>query len=363
MSTGRRHLRDCESAIPVAERMAHSEELVCCLNRLAVTAAEVRELADAEKHLLRALSVADLTSHSSYRPALLNNLAAIYLKQGAIQKYRVVAFESFSLSSDDSHRGVCLLSAASICLGQAQHDAALFLSKRAAELFTQVNDGLALSFALRLQGFAHAERSDVKQCVQAWEQSLILRRKFRDKLGLSDVMFALGGVFSRIGYYLHSLDYFEESLHLSREIGDLAGVALSQLQISKVQMGQNNANAAINAAREAVNALSKLKKVGLELDALDALAGALVEAGRHAEAVTVMEQMASLCQQFRIENPPEILSKLELVRQKAAENLKSSSRGDSPSGLLFRFSIPGRSTSNNVDFIKGLMSKKYQYSD
>lgn len=132
-------------------------------------------------------------------------------------------------------------------------------------------DALVRANALRAAGVLARQQGDVEQAQQLIEESLVLSRDLGDRAGMGTALNALGIIASSQGDYVRATGLYGESLALAREQGDRAAAALilSNLAEDATILGDYGRAAALHEEALALSrSLGWVSATGLALQGL-----------------------------------------------------------------------------------------------
>ncbi len=152
--------------------------------------------------------------------------------------------------------------------------------------------------ALNGAGILALVQGDFPRAVALGEESLDLSRKLGDKRGIASCLNILGLDACRLEKYDRAAQFGEESLALSREAGDKWGVAGARLTLGLVARGQGDYARASTLLEESVRQFRQLGDKWASTITLNNLGLVLREMGEYQRAQTVLEETLALFQEL-----------------------------------------------------------------
>lgn len=148
--------------------------------------------------------------------------------------------------------------------------------------------------ALNGAGILALVQGDFPRAVALGEESLNLSRKLGDKRGIASCLNILGLDACRLEKYDRAAQFGEESLALSREAGDKWGVAGAGLTLGLVARGQGDYTRASTLLEESVKQFRQLGDKWASTITLNNLGLVLREMGEYQRAQTILEETLAL---------------------------------------------------------------------
>ena len=126
-------------------------------------------------------------------------------------------------------------------------------------LLKKINDKRELVRILKEIGIIHFFLSELREAIEYYEQSLKISREIGDRSGESTALRILGLAYAELGETLKAIKYYEQALKISREIGDRMGEgnALWNMSLALNEIG--NRTQAIERAKSALTILESIE--------------------------------------------------------------------------------------------------------
>ena len=137
-------------------------------------------------------------------------------------------------SGDDAVRAQALRGAGIGANETGDHEAAIAMAQRAADLFEKLDDVPGRCAALALSGNAHKVLGDTGRAEAAHRTSLDLARAAGYLRGITVALNNLGTLAHDRAEYDRALGYYRESLAVKRRLGDEHGVAVTLMNLAAV---------------------------------------------------------------------------------------------------------------------------------
>ena len=127
-----------------------------------------------------------------------------------------------------------ILMALSGSLYRSDPDLGIKYSLEAIDFATNMKSQKDLGYALKNAGLGHYVKSEFREVVNYWEQSLKVFREINDAQGISNLLSNLGAVYQSKADYSTALEYNIESLKFAEQSNDTSRIATSLINIGTI---------------------------------------------------------------------------------------------------------------------------------
>ena len=151
--------------------------------------------------------------------------------------------------------------------------------------------------SLNQQGVNLLNQSKYLEALQLFQQSLAISREIGDRRGEGNSLGNIGGIYSILSDYPKALDFYEQSLAINREIGNRGGESVSLNNIGGVYNSQGNYPKALDFYEQS---LAIRREVGDQLgegNMLNNIGGIYDRQGDYATALDFYEQALTIRQE------------------------------------------------------------------
>jgi adenylate cyclase len=226
------HYQEAEAsyraALALAERAADERALACGHRRMGELLEKQGDYAGALNWLAQAQQASQALADKDELVQVLLALGGnVYWQQGEYAAAKECLEEALKLTwefDDLKNRARVLHGLGNVQLYQGNHDAAQKLFEESLALRRKTGDKLGIANALNNLGIVVYQR-DISGARARFEESLAIRRDIGDKAGIAQALNNLGFMSSEQGDLKTAQVLYEESLTLRRELGDKLGIA------------------------------------------------------------------------------------------------------------------------------------------
>lgn len=146
----------------------------------------------------------------------------------------------------EQHRSHVLLELASVEERLGSDSRANTYAEEGLAIARSRKDLRAIAAGLNLFASAALGREDYTEAGRLWDEAETHLRQIGDRLGLSTVLGNRAVLYRRRGETEDAVRLLEESIQVSREIGDVSGVAYGALNLGKIDLAEERLNSAMN---------------------------------------------------------------------------------------------------------------------
>ncbi len=124
------------------------------------------------------------------------------------------------------------------------------------EQTVNTSSGLVKATALHNLGIIYQSQGEYKKALEKYNESLIISKELGDKKGIADTLHQLGNIHYLQGKYEKALEKYNESLKIEKELGNKQGIAQSLHQLGMIYQDQGEYEKALEKYNESL----KIKK-------------------------------------------------------------------------------------------------------
>jgi tetratricopeptide (TPR) repeat protein len=107
-------------------------------------------------------------------------------------------------------------------------------------------------------GNAYSSSGECQRAIDFYQQSLEITRQIGDRKGEASSLMGLGSAYSSLGEYQHAIDFYQQSVEIKRQIGDRRGEALSLQNLGVTCNKLGKAREGFAASHQAIQILQDL---------------------------------------------------------------------------------------------------------
>src|SRR6476661_1519155 len=143
-------------------------------------------------------------------------------------------------------------------------------------------------------GISYANQGEVAQAIALYEESLELTRKIGDVLGKAATLHEIAGIYADRGEVAKAIAFYEQSLELKEQIGDVQGKAATLHQLAIIYANQGEVAKAIALYEKSLELQEQIGNVQGKAATLHQLAGIYADRGEVAKAIAFYEESLEL---------------------------------------------------------------------
>lgn len=180
-------------------------------------------------------------------------------------------------------RAKALHGAGNLAMEQSDYHAARALLNESLAIRRKLGEKVGIARCLNSLGRVAYHHGDHVAARALYEESLAIRRELRDKVGIAGCLNNLGRMAYYDGNYALARGLHDESLTIFRDAGDLRGIAISLINLGEVAHDQRDSTTAERLFAEAMAIARELANpmlIAYALDGFAAVAATQKQAGR-----------------------------------------------------------------------------------
>jgi serine phosphatase RsbU (regulator of sigma subunit)/Tfp pilus assembly protein PilF len=104
----------------------------------------------------------------------------------------------------------------------------------------------SLSNALNNIGYIYKDQGKIKDALDYFSRSLVIRKEIGDKIGIANSLNNIGYIYNKQGQEKEALDYYSRSLKMQEELDDKSGIATSLNNIGAIYSSQGKLKEALD---------------------------------------------------------------------------------------------------------------------
>ena len=165
-------------------------------------------------------------------------------------------------------------------------------------------------------GVLQQERGNYEAALDYYQRSLKIAEEIGDVAGVANSLHQIGRVQQERGNYEVALDYYQRSLKILEELGDVAGVASSLHNIGRVQQARGNYEAALDYYQRSLKIAEEIGNVAGVATSQGQIGKLLAETGHYAEAFGLLLNALGVFRQLQSPNARIVVNMLKTLRGK-----------------------------------------------
>ncbi len=143
-------------------------------------------------------------------------------------------------------------------------------------------------------GVAYDSLGEYQRTIDYYQQSLTIKREIGDRNGEANSLIGLGNAYDSLGQYPRAIDYQEQSLTIKREIGDRNGEANSLIGLGNAYYSLGQYPRAIDYYEQSLNIKQEIGDRNSEANSLIGLGNAYDSLGQYPRAIDYYEQSLTI---------------------------------------------------------------------
>jgi tetratricopeptide (TPR) repeat protein len=147
-------------------------------------------------------------------------------------------------------------------------------------------------------GISYANQGEVAQAIALYEESLELTRKIGDVLGKAATLHEIAGIYADRGEVAKAIAFYQESLELKEQIGDVQGKAATLHQLAGIYADRGEVAKAIAFYEESLELKENIGNLQGKAATLHCLAIIYATQGEVAKAIAFYQQSLELKEQI-----------------------------------------------------------------
>ncbi|MEM7032532.1 MAG: tetratricopeptide repeat protein, partial [Chloroflexota bacterium] len=231
--------------------------------------------------LKQSLAIQKEIGDKSGEGTTLNNISQIYDARGDYDTALDFLKQSLAIQKeigDKAGEGTTLNNMATTAHARGDYDTALDFLKQSLAIQKDIGDKSGEGTTLNNISGIYRARGDYDTALDFLKQSLAIQKDIGDKSGEGTTLNNISQIYDARGDYDTALDFLKQSLAISQDIGDISGLCATLFNMGHIHW-QNEEQQEALGAWVAVYQLAKPRGLSQALQALESLAGQLVEDG------------------------------------------------------------------------------------
>jgi len=193
-------------------------------------------------------------------------------------------------------------------------------SLEAIELAEDLGNKEAIASALKNAGLNHYAKSEFREVVNYWNQSLAVFREIDDPKGISNLLSNLGAVYQSKADYTTALEYNIESLKYAELSGDTARIATSLINIGTIYADDELTHDKAQETFEKVLAVSQnLNRADITGTTYNNIGELLFSQSKPKEALPYFEKAYDEFESLGVSNTPYVLNFISKIHQQLGD--------------------------------------------
>lgn len=205
---------------------------------------------------------------------------------------------------------------------QDDYENALKYYKEYYHLAKEANHKWATTSALYNVGYTLNKMKNYDEALEVAKECLEVAEEMNSKLKISFAYYLFGEIYKDIGDSRLSVSYYNKSLDLENELGNVDGAAFDHLGIGQVYLKSEKYNRAINSCLKAQKMFNEIEFVLDELEACDCLYQSYKSIGQSSDALQFLERRISLSASLKSEETTKKLQQQEFSKKLLQDSLE-----------------------------------------
>ena len=193
-------------------------------------------------------------------------------------------------------------------------------SLEAIDLAEDIGNKEAMASALKNAGLNHYAKSEFKEVVNYWNQSLAVFREIGDPKGISNLLSNLGAVYQSKADYTTALEYNIESLKYAELSGDTSRIATSLINIGTIYADDELTHDKAQETFEKVLVVSQhLNRADITGTTYSNIGELLFSQSKPKEALPYFEKAYDEFESLGISNTPYVLNYISKIHEQLGD--------------------------------------------
>ena len=193
-------------------------------------------------------------------------------------------------------------------------------SLEAIDLAEDIGNKEAMASALKNAGLNHYAKSEFKEVVNYWNQSLAVFREIGDPKGISNLLSNLGAVYQSKADYTTALEYNIESLKYAELSGDTSRIATSLINIGTIYADDElTHDKAQETFKEVLEVSKNLNRADITGTTYNNIGELLFSQSKPKEALPYFEKAYDEFESLGISNTPYVLNYISKIHEQLGD--------------------------------------------
>ncbi len=193
-------------------------------------------------------------------------------------------------------------------------------SLEAIDLAEDIGNKEAMASALKNAGLNHYAKSEFKEVVNYWNQSLAVFREIGDPKGISNLLSNLGAVYQSKADYTTALEYNIESLKYAELSGDTSRIATSLINIGTIYADDElTHDKAQETFKEVLEVSKNLNRADITGTTYSNIGELLFSQSKPKEALPYFEKAYDEFESLGISNTPYVLNYISKIHEQLGD--------------------------------------------